>query len=452
VLAERVPFWLGGLRKSDWSSIRLETWQPRTQWDHPEIAAAMARLGDVIRDYATVESLLRGSDGSDIILASGSLDFITKVLPWLGKMGDTPVLMFVEGVGQRQVLPEGEDLFWRKISHQWVGGGTTQVGLFGFIRLKEWAMEAKVGRGIGHIVNFGARPKPAVNGDPDFKHYKLGDRLRRKELGMHVVFATHWCGSGFGHKKLDAKELSSAFDLPLWMQPTGETAGADWLANGAFEKMNPLMLFNAVLDPALVLIGGDLSRGPIVKVAMPEALAEDLGVDLPLIGKYLVHSWVDNALVTKKAGKSDDAGVPTHLWDQRIAQVLDVPVPVIDTMRKWLFKRYCRGLMRSLSAFLRTCHGKDWALQLVALRQERRRMSGSADAPLKRLRGGESFFDLERNAYAGSDVVRQDSSASWWEWNGGSALIFWRWGSLTSMINVRDGTKVFVSGELPRFR
>jgi hypothetical protein len=68
------------------------------------------------------------------------------------------------------------------------------------------------------------------------------------------------------------------------------------------------------------------------------------------------------------------------------------------------------------------------------------------------LAGGKSFFDLERNADAVSDVVRQNSPASWWEWNGGSALIFWEWGSLTSMINARDGTKVFVFGKLPRIR
>jgi hypothetical protein len=70
----------------------------------------------------------------------------------------------------------------------------------------------------------------------------------------------------------------------------------------------------------------------------------------------------------------------------------------------------------------------------------------------KALAGGESFFDLVRNADAGSDLVRQNSSASWWEWNSGSALILWQWGSLTSMIDARDGTKVFVPGELPRFR
>jgi hypothetical protein len=69
-----------------------------------------------------------------------------------------------------------------------------------------------------------------------------------------------------------------------------------------------------------------------------------------------------------------------------------MPIPLINTMQKWLFKSYCRDLTCSLNAFLRSCHGNIWALQLVALRQERRRTLGGADAPLKRLRGGESFF------------------------------------------------------------
>jgi hypothetical protein len=89
----------------------------------------------------------------------------------------------------------------------------------------------------------------------------------------------------------------------------------------------------------------------------------------------------------------------------------------------------------------------------LALRQEQFRTQGGTSVPLKRLQGGESFFDLSWNAEAGSEVIRQNSLASsWWEWNGGSALVFWRWGSLVSMINARDGTKVCVLGELPRLR
>ena len=316
-------------------------------------------------------------------------------------------------------------------------------------------MEEKVEREIGHVINYGIRPQVTATGDPAFKHYKVGDRLRRVELALPVVYSTHWCGTGFGKRTLDAQELSSAFDLPLWMQPQGEDSCAEWLDSGVFGRMNPLQLFNAVLDQTLPLLS-KLEKipeaGKVSDVRPLKPLGEDYGVDLPLIGKYLVHSWVDNSLITEKAGKSDDAGVPMHLWDQRIVQVLDIPIPVINTIRKWLFTRYCRGLMRSLGACLRRWHGKDWVLELLALRRERGRTQGGFSAHLKRLRGGESFFDLCRNADAGSDLIRKNSSASWWEWNGGSALVFWQWGSLIGMTNARDGTRVYVSGELPRFR
>ncbi len=75
---------------------------------------------------------------------------------------------------------------------------------------------------------------------------------------------------------------------------------------------------------------------------------DEFGVDLPLIGNYLAHSWVDNTLAAKKAGKLDDAGIPTHIWDQPIVQVLDLSILVINTMWKRLFKcYYYHGLMLS---------------------------------------------------------------------------------------------------------
>ncbi len=134
-----------------------------------------------------------------------------------------------------------------------------------------------------------------------------------------------------------------------------------WLESGVFGRMNPLQLFNAVVDQTLPYLRQDNECYAATAVAegVLTPLIADCGVNLPLIGNFLVHSWVDNALITKKAGKSDDAGVPTHLWDQRIVQVLDSPIQVLNTMRKWLFNRYCRGLMRSLGDFLRRCHGRD---------------------------------------------------------------------------------------------
>jgi hypothetical protein len=40
------------------------------------------------------------------------------------------------------------------------------------------------------------------------------------------------------------------------------------------------------------------------------------------------------------------------------------------------------------------CHGRDWVLKLLALRQEQFTIKGGARAPLKRLRGGVSPFSI----------------------------------------------------------
>jgi hypothetical protein len=122
-------------------------------------------------------------------------------------------LLFVEGVRHQEALPEVADLFWRKISYQRVGCITTHVGLFGFLKVQGWELEAKDGWEIGHIINYVTRSQAAVKGrDPAFKHYKVGNWLRGKDLGLPVVCATHWCSTSFGYRSSEAWELSSAFD------------------------------------------------------------------------------------------------------------------------------------------------------------------------------------------------------------------------------------------------
>jgi hypothetical protein len=189
---------------------------------------------------------------------------------------------------------------------------------------------------------------------------------------------------------LDAQELSSAFDLPLWMQPQDEASSTAWLESGVFRRMNPLQLFSAVVDQTLSFLRkeDEFCEATTVTGEVLKPLIADYGVDLPLIGKFLVHSWVYNALITEKAGKSDDADVPTHLWDQRIVQVLNIPIWVLNTMRKWLFKRYCQGFMQSLGVFLSCCHGKDWVLKLLALRHEQLSDQGRCSCSSQALAGG----------------------------------------------------------------
>jgi hypothetical protein len=425
-------------------------WKPSDALDHPELTLAMGRLSGKIEEVVDLDAVAQNLCRSSLVLVSGSLAYIGLLLPWLtASMGSA--LLFAEDAGRRPELPVSSNLIWRKISHQHVGGITTQVGLFGFFLLGGCNLDNKVGREIGHILDYSLRPAPVELSSVSDRHYTVSDRLRHKKVSLRVLYATHWCASGYGRRSLSAKELSSAFHLPVPMQPV-EALGELWLQGGVFERMTPLSLFNAILDRTLSMIAPILPPPEAGLVSLPVApsMVPALGVMLPLIGKYLVHSWVNAALVTEKAGKADNAGAPTQLWDQRVTLVLAVPVRILNIVRKALFWCYCGNLMCSLATFLASCAGPCWAAGLVEIRGLQR-IAFKTEPPLRRLRGG-VFFNLSRNATAGADVIRQNTLSTWWEWNKGSALVFWRWGTLDSMMDARDGKKIFVLGDLTRFR
>jgi hypothetical protein len=65
--------------------------------------------------------------------------------------------------------------------------------------------------------------------------------------------------------------------------------------------------------------------------------------------------------------------------------------------------------------------------------------------------GAGAIFDLERNADTGADALRQTNNATWWNYDRGSALLFWRWNANKEIVNGRYGTPLWVDcTKLPR--
>jgi hypothetical protein len=58
---------------------------------------------------------------------------------------------------------------------------------------------------------------------------------------------------------------------------------------------------------------------------------------------------------------------------------------------------------------------------------------------------------LGRDLRAGRDALDWAMKASWWSWDAGSALFFWRWPEAFRK-EARDGTSVRVSSMLPVYR
>ena len=58
--------------------------------------------------------------------------------------------------------------------------------------------------------------------------------------------------------------------------------------------------------------------------------------------------------------------------------------------------------------------------------------------------------ELLKDLKVGRDAVRRAGLASWWEWDAGSSLFFWRWPAEYKK-DVRDGLEVCVEGQLPEY-
>ena len=135
-----------------------------------------------------------------------------------------------------------------------------------------------------------------------------------------------------------------------------------------------------------------------------------------------------------KATKSDDAEIPTYLWDDRICEKLGIQevkkqvecVKALEVIRKGAL-RYWKRLV--CSDFWRW-----WRYQRFYVDQ-------SADPSLK-----------ERTLRAGLSALSHASQASWWDWDKGSSPFFWRMPDAQWLREMRDGIAPMWIGDPPSYR
>lgn len=146
----------------------------------------------------------------------------------------------------------------------------------------------------------------------------------------------------------------------------------------------------------------------------------------------------------KGASKNDDEEVQVQEWNMRVARSVgliyhsDRHDKVMDTMRRGLFRRYCNhrhGVIGSFKRFMKQEYGEDW---LNKMREERSR----------NFKGDK---EIVRSYDVGIDTIQRALGGTFWEWNAGSAIFFWRWPKCLWQ-ELRDGVKVwFRRRELPNY-
>ena len=254
----------------------------------------------------------------------------------------------------------------------------------------------------------------------------------RDELTVPSVFRPN----GRVKRRLVPKEMLSVLDFP------GEILG------GASERelrrwcrtlKVPYKIRKEVVDSVAVLFRPEGGRGQKRQTELESPLARREkksrtgSIDCQeeaTIGETELGPEVEDSERNLKAVKHDDAAIPYFLWDDRIRAGLSAA---------WSSSRHLDRLL----TVLRKLACQRWK-RLVSIscwkwfRQERERREASGLAP------------EGRSVTACVSAMDHASRSSWWDWDHGSSVFFWRFPP-EWQLDMRDGLAPRFTGPAPRY-
>jgi hypothetical protein len=461
LLFEFFPVWLPVIDPSRLSSLWIPMWSSEElfqQWEASQhmpsslVSGFLSRLEPQQIHWGLFPDT---NHHIDIWMVSGSLDFISH---HLRAHHHSPMVAVVDSHFPKRLRkgqPSGlsslgqEHCHWYKVRHEVVGGCT---GFWGLLcsTIPVGLTTSVLRRTIGDFLDYSLRPTPFDISKPNISSIAF---IRSDALlcPFHwdavVAYATHFSRTGWGIRSLSPGELLKVFDFPARTRTDG-------LRVEHFNRLVPLSVLESwfrpwsstltSIEPERILLPGSPRR---ILPPVDETWIAPLQ-------RFLPHSWIAGSLVTSKAAKRDDASAPTELWDQRLLLLFPYPLSFYNCLRTLLLRRLRRRLLRSFLLYLRTTYGSVWPTTLLRYRQE---LTGSRSLGISgrfRHKGGDSnslSAALAHDVSQGAQVLYSFAGASWWEWDCGSTLVFWRWGPVNLPI-ARDGFVPYIASPLPKFR
>ena len=401
----------------------------------------------------------------DLVLLSGSIHFLTShrifdehsIVNWLFISTTIKKFRTIPALGHH----------FHRVSHKHHGGATDTELLYSSSIPSFVCARNPLRRSIGDFIDFSVRPRPSA-ANPSILVVQSSALMPSRFLCTPILIPTSFTATGFGLRVLNKNELGHIFGLPT-------------IFHSLFELENfpivPVQILDAVLsgfldsNPSFGTLPSTSSL-PSKRLCLPRPIPDFAPVFLPELNRSLPPLWSRVDAVTDKAAKADDASVPLHLWDNRIVPLFSSFTPrVLNLLRDLVMRKYRRKLYLEFLQYLRTRHHTHYS-EFLALRSKLYFTIYS-----KRLRGvrglrsphilsetettmDENIFILnssinDRRFYAlindiqfGVEGLHCISNSTYFSWNAGSRLLFWRWDSRLQHI-AKYGFPTQVCNELP---
>ena len=453
IIFESYPVWIFSLTPDIILKIYLPNFDSWTAFRNALLSTAnsgaIVIYDAIVSRLGRRKFLFKDPPPDCVWLVSGSINYIN------GHLLARPGLGVVDSYNRGRRLPSSA-LRLVQLQHNRCGGATTFRTL--------WCSSKKLilhtsafRRSIRDFLDYGNikgtffdhLPPTALTEDDLLPFHKPDSLITIKHLHRYL------------QRRLSGFELGLFWGLPRSLA-TNVTSSVDL-------PLMPVHITDHVLSEFLTTLPSTpLRRATATQFPLPLIPHDVGGTYISSLKRILPHTWRDEAETHLRAAKHDDAPVNFGLWNWRVRGLFrDASDSVLDCVRRFLLRHAQRQLYLEFIKFLWDTHPNEYGAWLqhhgcysrVTSMSPTRggtrflpwtfsRHVSSDDPVISSSRTASWSAEFLRDLRIGSEAVTKILNSTFWEWNQGSSLLFWRW-PLEFRRAARDGFPPYFLYEPP---
>lgn len=461
LVAESLPWWILALDSTRIDSICFPEF---SSWDNMERSLASSSQGaallTTLRNLSLKRLLFRPQFETvalDLWLICGSLKFFSDV-----SVRYQTISRWIFCTESHQRLRKLPDFPCRlhRITHSKQGGPTSFEMLWASSHLSSVESSPLV-RTIADYLDFSVRPKPC--GYPPVENHMLATGvIPVRGIFSKVCYSTPFSSTGWGLRPLTPNELSLIFGIP--------SRFLSGFTRDCF-PIPPVQILDVLLESWMLKFSSVDNKIQKLEplIPTPPPVSDSMTVYFPAIKRSLPQNWAKTDLIATKAAKADNASVSESLWDQRIVLIWPKAVTLLSFLRKLVLRRQRRLLYIEFQRYLSHRYGRIRDEYFSILYDNYGNVSGNqvrgesttvytyvddSAYSSKKIKQNQKalralkFYHLRRDVRVGIKGLQSICESSFFNWDRGSTLLFWRWHPEIQRF-ARDGFPAQISRPLP---
>jgi len=388
---------------------------------------------------------------SSIVLVSGSLTYLKTTVATHLEGCTAPALFILDEHRRARKLPDFRPPLQR-LKHNHFGGGTKFETLWTSLNVNVEPQVTDLRRDIAAFLDFSI-PAQRMTTELHARHVTQFELLpiSIQAFSEKIVVESRFFSSGFGVRKLAVHELGGLFGIPRLLHSS--------LKFDDF-PMVPVQMLDGLLYSALQYMEKMKFSGcvrPEKRIRLPTIIPDDAPVVLSELNRVLPSIWAKSGDIAQQAAKHDDAEVDFSKWDLRILSLWPRATFLIPALRSLLLRRQFRALYLEYIAYLKLKFGSlydDYSCHISSV------YLGLFNKQLGGYKGFSKYIGIRkaqsskiqivfREIRFGAQCLSSYLNASFFSWDRGSTLLYWRWSKELQKIS-KLGFEPYILDTLPK--